>query len=345
MSSLRTLKRRRDTFVRIRTPRDLAALLEYPAHKLQLLSMEPRYHTFQLPKADGSKRLIENPEPSLKYIQRRLNNYLQSTYYFVCTDAAYGFIRSRRREPDPRNILTHAQQHLGCQWLINIDIEDFFHRVSFQKVWEIFTQPPFDFNDELAQLLTRLCTWKERLPMGAPSSPALSNFSCMAMDEDLLSLASWGGWKFTRFVDDMSFSSAEEIDYQAVGKIVQTVENHGYELNPEKFKRMGPEDTKIVTGLRVGENVIRLQEEFLPRLRKSIYKLGHVLDVQSQANARHTEWVEDFQDQIEGMLTFASFVLGEEAPEIQEIEEELDHALVPDPKFSTQSWLSFAQYV
>jgi len=57
MSSLRTLKRRRDTFVRIHTPRDLATLLEYPAHKLQLLSMEPRYHTFQLPKADGRSGL------------------------------------------------------------------------------------------------------------------------------------------------------------------------------------------------------------------------------------------------------------------------------------------------
>jgi len=345
MSSLRSLKRKREEFLQIRHPQDLAELLNYPLHRIKLLALEPRYHVFHIPKEDGSKRLIENPEPSLKYLQRQLNAYLQAIYYFVCTEAAYGFIKSRRRDPDIRNILTHAEKHLGCKYLVNIDIEDFFHHVSYQKVWDIFTSPPFNFDKKLALLLADICCYKERLPMGAPTSPALSNFGCRQLDEDLLDLASWGGWTFTRFADDMSFSSNQEIPYEEAGRITQIVEQHGYHLNPDKFKRMGPEDTKIVTGLRLEGTEVMLPENYLPELHQAIAKLGHVLDVQSYAAARHdTHWVEDYQDKVEGLLTFATFVLGEDDPEILRAEKAMDEALKPSDEYSSQSWLTFVPY-
>lgn len=345
MPSLRTLKRRRDDFLKLRRPHELSELLGIPLHQIRLLSLEPRYHVFHIPKEDGSKRLIENPEPSLKYLQRRLNAYLQSVYYFQCTEAAYGFILSRHKDPDPRNILTNAQKHLGCTCLVNIDIEDFFHRISWQKVWEIFSQEPFSFKKEVAELLTDICCYKERLPMGAPSSPVLSNLACRELDKDLQSLASWAGLTFTRFADDMSFSAQADIPYETIGKISQVVEGHGFPLNPEKFKRMEADQDKIVTGLRLQDGEVLLPKEFLPELHEAITKLGHILDVQSYAGARHTEWVEDFQERVEGLLTFATFVLGEEAEEVLAAEKAFDEALKPSREFGAQSWLSFAAYV
>jgi RNA-directed DNA polymerase len=340
--SIRFLKRHHNHFCRLRQPRELAALLEVPLYKLQLLAIKPHYHHFSVPKSDGSLRWIEEPDEQLKYVQRKLNQYLQCVYYFHCTDAAYGFMLNARKDPDPRNILTNAQQHLGCQWLFNADLEDFFHAVKWQAVYEVFSQAPFEFEPDLVELLTQLCTHQERLPMGTPTSPVLSNFVCRELDGQLLDLARWAGWTFTRFADDMSFSAQEKIDDGIRDKVEAIVQSHGFRFNPEKIWLYGPDDEKLVTGLRLEEQV-KLPKGYAASLMREITKLDHVLEAHAQSG-RKSKWVEKFQQQVEGMLNFAAFVMGAQHPIVQEAEERMEAALdvtVPDA-FSAMSWMDFS---
>ena len=176
--SVKKLQKRAALFCQMRSVEDLARLIRTSPLKLALLAAEPIYYTFTVPKKDGSKRWIENPSKPLKKVQRRINKYLQAISYVTRTKAAYGFMTVAKNDPDPRHILSNAQQHLNCEYLFNADIEDFFHQVSFERVFQLFLTTPFDFSEALATILSQLLTNKGRLPMGAPSSPAISNLVC-----------------------------------------------------------------------------------------------------------------------------------------------------------------------
>lgn len=341
--SIRTLRKHLKDFCNLRDDKDLAELLEVPAYKLQLIAIRPQYRMFGIPKSNGSKRWIEDPEPNLKYIQKSLNKYLQSIYYFHGTKAAYGFILSPSRDPDPRNILTNAQRHLGNDWLYNVDVEDFFHQVSFEEVYQIFIREPFDFEEKLAILITQLCTHQERLPMGAPTSPVLSNFACIDMDKELLTLAEWAGWTFTRFADDMSFSARTPFDEEAQSNIKHIVHEYTFWLNEEKEKYYGPEDTKMVTGLVLGREEVELPEDFMDQLREEIHKLNHVIEVQYRFG-NQSEWVNEYEERIEGMLTFAAFVLGPYDKSVMRAEKALEAAKEPKDEFGAFSWLEFGYF-
>lgn len=338
--SIRNIRRRKQTFCSLRHEQDLAHLLEVPAHKLQLHRMRPRYDIFSVPKKDGSKRWIENPAPALKKIQKRLNYFLQAVYYGIATPAAYGFMIHAKKDPDPRNILTNAQRHLGCQYLYNADIEDFFHSIHLEQVYQIFITPPFDFQDDLARLLAELVCHQDRLPMGAPTSPVLSNLACIALDQQLQALADWAGWVYTRFVDDMSFSSTDPMKEENIGKILTITQEHNFQLNPDKVRYLEPRDTKTVTGLVLGKQV-QLPEDFLAQLQQEILKLSYVLQVQA-AEGVSSKWVQTYQQKVEGMLTFAAFIKGDNDPVILDAEAKLIQAQQPPiQEYGAMSWLEF----
>lgn len=337
--SNRLIRRRSAAFCSAHTPEQLAALLSIPQHQLALLGINPVYRHFAIPKRDGSQRFIEDPEPQLKKVQRSLNLYLQSVYFFLHPDPAYGFMINVKDDPLPRNILTHARRHLGCRWLYNADIEDFFHRIYFQKVYDIFASPPFQFEAESIRLLASLCTYQERLPMGAPTSPILSNFVAREMDEDLESLAQWAGWTYTRFADDMSFSSFDDMAPDHLAKIEAVVQSHGFEFNPAKVKLAGPDDPKTVTGLRL-EETVKLPAGFFADLEKEIEKFSGILALQPQL-ARKTSWVKQYHQQIEGALSFAAFVAGHNHPAVVAATDQLDQALHPEISYGALSWMEF----
>lgn len=337
---LRTNQRR---FRKLLREQDLADLLEFPLYKLRLMATQPQYHLFGIPKKDGSQRWIENPGHDLKTVQRRLNFFLQCCYYFMRTPAAYGFLINAKRDDDPRHILSNAQRHLGASWLFNADVEDFFHRVSIDAVFRLFSERPFSFESELALLLAKLTTHQGRLPMGAPSSPVLSNFACIDLDHELQHLASETDLTYTRFADDMSFSAQREISIPLQNQIAAQVEKHGFVFNPAKIKLMGPDDPKVVTGLHLIGDEVELPKEIVKEMHTAIQKLGHAVDVQLHTGAS-PEWLENFQDQIEGMIEFAAFVLGDKDPVVLDAENRLARALDPQDEYSPVSWRNFAYF-
>lgn len=186
MLTIKQLQKRAAQFCAIESVHDLIGILDEEDHLFMLTLAQPQYHVFAVPKKDGSKRIIENPETVLKRIQSRLNDFLQAVYYLHRSEAAFGFMICPADDPQPRHIVSNARLHLDKAWLLNIDVEDFFHYVKESRVRNLFQKPPFGFREDLAEALARLCCFKGRLPMGAPTSPALSNLAVTDMDGDLL---------------------------------------------------------------------------------------------------------------------------------------------------------------
>lgn len=337
------LKALRSAFLNLRTPLALAEALAMDVLKLTALALQPPYKIFHIPKKDGSSRLIEDPQKPLKKIQRKLNRYLQAVYYFQKTEAAYGFMLQCDGDEayQHRNIVNNARQHLGCRWLLNIDLEDFFHHVKTRRLVRLFLSPPFSFSKDLTRLLVMLATYNGRLPMGAPTSPILSHFATQLLDGELLLLARGKGWNYTRFADDMSFSSSDEITAKDFSRIREYITAFGFYPNEQKVKLFKPGDVKMVTGLIVGEKDVLLPDSFLSGLEQEIGRLGEVTTVQGRMGKERSQWVEKYRQRIGGMLEFAGHVLGERHQTVIELERNFKQASEPPGNFGAYSWLEF----
>lgn len=157
---------------------DLARILNTTKNTLILHAVNPTYFHFTIPKKNGKLRYIEAPNNELKKIQRNLNVFFQCYYYLNQSEAAYGYIIKPKNEVKIKNIKTNAEAHLGYPYLLNADFEDFFHQITEKHIFNLFLKSPFNFSKKLANVIAKLCTYNGRLPMGAPTSPSLSNIYC-----------------------------------------------------------------------------------------------------------------------------------------------------------------------
>jgi len=328
-------------FCSIRSVSELCMLLKTDKRKLELLAGQPRYKTFTVPKKDGGERLIEAPAHGLKRILGLLNRYLQSTYYFEKSRAAYGFIVGVRNDDDRRNILANAKKHLNKTYLLNIDLQDFFHSVTREQVLDIFLKPPFNFKRQLPDVLADLTTYNGRLPMGAPTSPVLSNFACRELDQRLSVMADDLFWAFSRYADDMSFSSNRAINQEMINSVIKVIKEEGFIPNSRKIKTYGPKEDKVITGLLVSDKV-RLAPDYLPRLEAEIQQLAQVIQAQNEQGQLTTRWVDELKQQVRGRLNFAGFILKRNNDQYVKLKDAYYNATnPPQEEFGAISWRGF----
>jgi RNA-directed DNA polymerase len=343
VDTLRQLRYRRQRLLRLQTVQELCVLVGQPEHLLQLLAAMPPYNEFTVQKRDGSPRFIEDPQPRLKAVLRSLNSYLQAVYYFDKPDASYGFITMPKDDPaPPRHIVTHAERHLGCQWLMNIDLEDFFHQVTTADLADRLANPPFQFDDAVVELLARLTSYKGRLPMGSPTSPVLSNLVFQPEDRSLETWAEANGWRYTRYADDLTFSSDSEITPVHFMQTIHLLENHGYRVHPRKRRLCGPDDVKSVTRLVLAADAVQLPEDFHNELNDLIEDLRRTTRVQHRMGEVEPPWLVKYRQRVQGMVGFAQHVLGDHDEDFHKIRNAYLHATVhPQEDFGAYSWLDF----
>ncbi len=331
---------RRD-FCRLDRPADLAMLLGMSPQRLTAMALYPEYRHFTIPKKGGGTRHIEEPVGELKEVQEVLNTYLQAVYWFCRTDAAYGFLMRVKGEAEPRHIVTHARRHMGCKYLLNADVKDCFHQISTEEIQAIFEDKPFHFGEALARLLAALCTHQGRLPMGAPTSPVLSNFAMRLLDKSMEALARMRGWIYTRYADDLSFSSQEVITEVDIQQVSNLAVNHGFPFNPAKVTLMGPDDVKVVTGLVVGIHEVALPPSYIEEFYTHTRTLAGIVGVEAYFHLESTLWARRFEQKLHGMLEFAGQVLGTQHPEYRKMVQALRRASEPPDSAELFSWLDF----
>lgn len=322
----------------------LACLLQTSQVELYRLRFEKPYSLFEVKKNAGKSRLIESPQMELKKALHQLNGYLQCAYFFNRTKSAYGFVQQPRNAANKRNIVTNARRHCGKPYLLCIDLEDFFHQVSRLKVIKIFTQPPFRFPFELSNFLSELVTYKNRLPMGSPTSPSLSNFATIDLDIALETLCAEQKITYTRYVDDLSFSSNNSIGSDFFYNIQELLARHGFRMNTNKIKWMGTQDEKMVTGLVLAEKP-EPPTSFLEDLDKNIKRLKHVLEFSAVSHqSASPEWIYKFRQHLLGKLRFLQMVYGYQHETYKKMNRLYIDAFNTQPFVESFNWNSFPYY-
>jgi RNA-directed DNA polymerase len=228
------------------TVRTLPFLFGVSASFLNHMRRSPAryYQPFQIPKRRGAPRHIDAPTVALKIVQRWLYDHVLSRQ--AVHPAAIGFVPASATLV-PRGILENAGLHLGRRNLMSLDVDAFFPSIPSASVYAVFASI---FHPAVAAQLHDLTTLRGGLPQGAPTSPALSNLTMNGVDNALAELAESWSATYTRYADDMTFSSDDHMftagDERSVGDIIGRM---GLQLNPQKTKRIGRGYRHQVTGL------------------------------------------------------------------------------------------------
>ncbi len=284
------------------TPKAIAKLLGFePAFLKYLLYVVPedkRYVQFEIPKRTKGTRKISAPIAPLKEVQQRLNAVLQSVYDPKLM--VHGFTTAR-------SIVTNAKFHAHKQFVFNIDLEDFFPTINFGRVRGMFMARPYNCGPAVATVLAQICCWKNELPQGAPTSPIVSNMLCARLDDELQKLASDQGWVYTRYADDLTFSTFEapwtmdmvylqdrhknplpvslandiqkrsQLRAHPGDELHRIISSNGFDINRKKVRLQVSWQQQVVTGL-VTNRFPNVSREYVRQIRAMLHaweKFGH----------------------------------------------------------------------
>jgi retron-type reverse transcriptase len=217
------------------------------------------YRKFSIPKRRGGKREIISPFPLLHEVQAWIFENILSKVGLH--QASYGFVRGR-------SILDNAKVHLKKNELLTIDIKDFFGSINKKSVVSIFSD--LGYSNLVSYNLASFCCLDDKLPQGACTSPALSNIIARRLDSRLAGLAKKLELSYTRYADDMSFSGIR-VPRNVIRTIEAILDEEGFLPNKSKTKLKVGNHRKIVTGLLVSGDKVKVPKAYKRNLRKEIH--------------------------------------------------------------------------
>ena len=228
-----------------------------------------QYHPFDIPKKSGGVRQIVAPTGDIKSIQTVLAYLLSSAADH--DEHAHGFIQGH-------SVITNASQHLRKTYVLNLDLKNFFPGITFHQVESALRKY---FSKDVAIFIAKLCTWtdveqghaEDVLPQGAPTSPVLSNIVCETLDSRLSGLAKRFGLTYSRYADDMTFSSYHSVyakDSLFWTELHSIIEECGFRLNDNKTRLLKRGTRQEVTGITV-EDRLNVSRKWMKLLRTQVF--------------------------------------------------------------------------
>ncbi len=279
-------------------------------------------------------RFIAVPEPQLMGLQRWiLSEIIEQA---PCHPASVAYVRGSR-------LFKAASQHLRAQWLIKIDVRDFFESITEIDVYRVFLERGYQPLTvlEFARICTRLrdnlresgapapknSRTKMRgaesvtayysavmgtLPQGAPTSPMLANLAVQGLDEKLQAISDKVGLRYTRYADDLIFSTSDksfgrERSIQFIGEAYSALGARGLTPNTSKTLIVPPGARKVVLGLLVDGPKPQLTRDFRAKMRMHLHYLLHKnIGPKAHASNRGFSSVEGLRQHLLGLISFAA---------------------------------------
>ena len=244
--------------------RELSSLerdLGIPAKTLYAVSncLGRHYRMVSISKKTGGVRNLLIPDALLKTIQRRISDVLLVHMPISQYATAYRF---------GATTLCNAAVHVGKPVVLKLDIFHFFDSVPYSLVKEK-AFPAHIYEEQIRILLTMLCYYKDVLPQGAPSSPAIVNIVLADFDERIGRWCAQRGIAYTRYCDDLTFSG----DFEAktvIDLVRRQLKSLGLLLNEDKTRIQRQGRQQLVTRVDVNEKP-GIPATYRRKLRQEMY--------------------------------------------------------------------------
>lgn len=315
--------------------KELAGILGYSPKSLTAIVYQTpltlKYTTFEIDKQSGGKRTIKAPIPKLKKLQTHLSHALYQCLAEIEKERgmrpiSFGF----RRE---RSITENAACHKRRRWILNLDLENFFPSFNFGRVRGFFLKDKaFSLHPEVATTIAQIACDGVALPQGSPCSPIISELIAQILDMRLVRLAKKYGVTYTRYADDITFSTSQKEFPSGLAKAESTgssiwhlseeltskITESGFVINNTKTRMSFRGSRQMVTGLVVNEKV-NVRSEYYRRARAmcdSLFQKGQYF--KNEGEASEPEFTSNLNP-LEGILSHIYTVTqSEERREIQD---------------------------
>jgi RNA-directed DNA polymerase len=300
-----------------RTRYELAEHLGVPVSTLTFYAYGKgnRYRRFAIAKKSGGTRIIEAPAGSLLQIQKKLAKSLEDVYH--SPGYVQGFVQGG-------SIAKNAGYHLGKRHVLNIDLSDFFPMITTRRIIGLLKSPHLRLDNQVASAIASLACSDNKLPQGAPTSPVISNMISLRLDHQLYQLAKASGATYTRYADDITFSTnaktmpAALVEDSATGSVVlgaellSIIKNNDFTVNPKKTRLHSDQQAKYVTGVKVNKK-LNLPKRYIRQVRTMVNayeKYGPELAQQDFVNL-YKGGNRSFENVLRGKLAHIKNVNGE----------------------------------
>lgn len=315
-----------DKFKSLKDFEDIANMLEIPTKKLWkilITSKEQNYSTFVIKKRNGNDRTIYAPKKNLSIIQKKFSMVLALVY--ANHPNSHGFIKGR-------SIKTNASKHVQQNYVLNFDLENYFENINFGRVRSMFIYY-FGFNNTVSSTLANICChYKGFLPQGASTSPIISNIISYKMDRELSKMAAKNNCIYSRYADDITFSTNRESFPKRVAslrnntislsnEIQSIVKRNGFLINDSKTRLSNKYERQTVTGITVNEK-LNVNRKYIRRVRSILHSIEKNIDeieiAKSMFNEKYkfhqrkSSSVPDMFDVLRGMISYIGQIKGKE---------------------------------
>jgi RNA-directed DNA polymerase len=173
-----------------------------------------------------------------------------------------------------KDSISNSKRHQGLNHHFCLDLKNFFPSVKNNRVNKVLLR--LGYSPDVASIITKLVTFKNQVPQGAPTSTSITNLVFYSeVDVKLEKLLEGRNIVYTRYVDDLNFSSQGNFD-SLTTEITSIISDSNFKINRTKtFYKIG----KVpITGSIVGQNRIsptqKLKDKLLDPDRSESSKLG-----------------------------------------------------------------------
>lgn len=227
---------------------ELASRLNIPANQLIGISrnLKSYIHPIHATKKDGTPRKIMAPNKILMSLLSEVKSIILEEYKYP--DYSYGLGKKSLRD--------HALVHDPNNALIKFDIRDFFPSITHKAVFEMWKKD-FKFPHDVASILTRLTTYKGSLQQGFPTSSHIAAIVSSEFSDQVDSYCRTNKIAFSQYVDDFNLSSPNLNIKTTFQQLMLLANSNRIPLKKRKTQFYPAKTNKIVTGVSVGNNMVR----------------------------------------------------------------------------------------
>ncbi len=259
----------------IKSKKHLKSILGHPFNELKELTtkIDEYYYEKKEEKRndDGTLKIVNGKiqyrelTPSkgkLKLIQSRIKNKILCKIDFPLH--VQGGVKKRDN-------IKNAKFHLGKKYHFTTDFKDFFPSITCKMVYEMFLENGFSYH--IASVLTKLTTYKGKLPQGTPTSTYIANLVALPLDKQLLEFDFPSSITYTRYVDDLTFSCSN--DFQFLTKnIIDIIKKNGFIISHRKTAyKLGPIE---ITGIETRNNVLKVKQKIMQKINNPDIPLSSI---------------------------------------------------------------------
>lgn len=242
---------------KLQSKKRLFSLLNINQNDFKHLSNKKNnYFVFESKNKTGKIRMIQEPKKILASLHNRIFSFLKRI-------EPPNYLQSFKG----RSYITNAKQHINLACSIKFDIVRFYESTKKYHVYEFFYNI-MQCSSDVAGILAELCTYNDHLPTGSSVSPLLAFYSHLIMFQKIEKYSKMNHLVMTCYIDDITISG-EKISHKNLFEVRKILKSRGLESHKKKEKIYFPGSNKLVTGIIVAQNNLKLPN----KRHKEIYNL------------------------------------------------------------------------